>query len=108
MLDFLLADSVGPANPEPNGFLASLSDLAESTITSIASSAAGALVGRAEGAINNAPRSSNTAPVPDVTAAAASPGVSTFVDSKPFGVSLPVLLIGGAALLFLFAPRLRR
>lgn len=98
----------GTSAPSSNGgFFADLSKIAEGVLVNVAQNAAGALQGRVEGAINNAPRSSNTQPVPDVTAQAAIPSVSTFVDAKPFGVSLPVLVIGAGALLFLLAPRLR-
>lgn len=106
MLDIIATGSKD--SQSSSSLFASLEDIASGVINSVAQSAAGALQGRLEGTINNAPRSSNTAPVPDVTAAAASPSVSTFVDAKPFGVSLPVLVIGSAALLFLLAPKLRR
>lgn len=79
----------------------SLSDIAEGFVVNLFGSAAGALQGKVEGAINNAPRSSNTAPTPDVSAIAARPDVSTFVSGTAFGVSMPLLLLGGAALLFL-------
>lgn len=78
-------------------FETSLSNLADGLIKSLS----GAVQGRVEGIINNAPRSSNTAPVPDVTAMAARPDVSTFVSGTAFGVSMPLLLVGGVALLFL-------
>lgn len=107
MLD-IIATGGSKESQSSGGWLASLEELAQGVITSVAQSAAGALQGRAEGVINNAPRSSNTAPVPDVTAQAATPSVSTFIDAKPFGVSLPVLVIGTGALLFLLVPKLRR
>lgn len=82
-------------------FEASLSSIAEGFVNKTLQSLAGAAQGRIEGAINNAPRSSNTAPVPDVSAMAARPDVSTFISSTAFGVSTPLLLLGAGALLFL-------
>lgn len=107
MLD-IIASGGSKDSGSSSSWFSSLEEIANGVINSVAKDAAGALQGRIEGALNNAPRSSNTAPVPDVTAQAASPAVSTFIDAKPFGVSLPVLVIGAGALLFLFAPKLRR
>lgn len=88
-------------NSGGDGFQESLSNMAEGLVLNLFGSAAGALQGRAESVINNAPRSSNTAPTPDVAAMAARPDVSTFISGTAFGVSMPILLIGGAALLLL-------
>lgn len=82
-------------------FQSSLSKIAEGFVINLAGNAAGALTGRADALINNSPRSSNTAPAPDVSSMAARPDVSTFVSGKAFGVSMPLLLLGGAALLLL-------
>jgi hypothetical protein len=90
--------STGSSN---GNFASALSDIASGFVVNLAQAGAGALSGRVEGAINNAPRSSNTAPTPDVTAIAARPDVSTFTSATAFGVSLPLLLVGGGALLFL-------
>ena len=97
----------GSRDAASSDILQTLGQLAQGVVQSVAQNAAGALVGRVEGAINNAPRTQNTAPVPDITASAANPAAS-FVNAKPFGVSLPVLLIGVGALAFLLSPRLAR
>lgn len=101
MLSF---DNFSMGEGEP-GISKSLSDIASGLVVNLAGQAAGALQGRASGIINNAPRSSNTAPVPDVTAIAARPSISTFTDSKAFGVSLPILVIGAAAVLYILSKR---
>jgi len=98
MLDDLFGDN---SSSSSDSLATSLSDIANGLLTGIAKSAAGAAQGAVEGSINNAPRSSNTAPTPDVAAAAARPGVSTFVNAKAFGVSIPILLVGAVAVIYL-------
>ena len=86
---------------QSDGTQISLSQIANGLIQSVASSAAR----KADDLINNNTRSSNTQPVPDVTAAAAMPQVSSFTNAKAFGVSLPILAIGAAVLAFVLIKR---
>lgn len=78
----------------------SLSGIASGFLQNIANSAASAVGNKI-----NPPRSQNTQPTPDLTAAAARPAVSTFLDSSAFGVSTPILLVGVAALAFVLLRR---
>ncbi len=84
-----------------DGFLASLSDLASAQISKIASAA-----GDAVSDSINPTRSSNTAPTPDLTSQAATPGAS-FVSSSMKGVSIPLILAGVGLLAFLLLKRRR-
>lgn len=90
-----------PQNSGEGGLLASLSDIANGVILNVANKAAS----RLEDSVGNAPRSSNTQPVPDITAAAATPAASSFLDAKAFGVSIPLLLLGAGALLIVLLKR---
>lgn len=77
-----------------NGGSLSLSDIAAGFLSNIAQSTSKGIAN----IIENKTRSSNTQPLPDLTAVAAKPQVSSFLDTKAFGVSLPILLVGAAAL----------
>lgn len=101
MYDSPLGSFVSSDQGDPSpGTQVSLSDIAGGLLQSIANSAAK----RAENVINPA-RSSNTQPIPDLSAAAAKPAVSSFMESQAFGVSIPILLIGGGALIWLLVKR---
>lgn len=75
----------------------SLSEIASGFLSKIAGAAGDAVSGK----ITNATRSQNTQPVPDLSAAAAKPQVSSFLDAQPFGVSMPILLVGIGALAYI-------
>ena len=89
------------SEPDQSGDFSSLSDIASGIINRVADAAGNRLVD----AVNNTTRSSNTLPQPDLAAAAASPKVSTFVSAKFLGVSIPILLIGGGALVYILLKR---
>jgi len=103
--DILAASEAGSDTGDGGTSLSSsLSDLASSLVQSVAKSAAGAAQGAIEGKLNNPTRSTATAPIPDLTASAAKP-MAAFVNSSVGGISLPILLLGGAALLYIVVRR---
>ena len=83
------------------GAQASLDSILNGFISSVSASVAKGV----SNVVENKTRSSNTAPVPDITAAAAMPQVSTFLNGQAFGVSMPILLIGVGALAFVLLRR---
>lgn len=95
-LDDIL-DTGSSADDTSSSLFSSLSDIANSTITSVAQSAS-------NGISQAATRATTTAPAPDITAAAAKVG-GTFINSTVAGISIPVILAGGAAAFFLLSKR---
>lgn len=95
--------AAAPASPQ-GSLSATLDQIASSTVTQIFQNAAGAAAGRIEGALNN-PRSTVTQPAPDLSAAAAKPQAAVFLNSKAFGVSTPLLILGAAALIYILVKR---
>lgn len=77
----------------------SLSDLWNTTISGV-----GEGVARGVSGLISPVRSQNAAPTPDITAQAATPG-GNFLNAKAYGVPAVILLIGGAALVYLIARR---
>lgn len=84
-----------------SNFQASLSQIASGFLQNIANTAAQGV----QNVVENKTRSSNTQPLPDLTAAAAKPQASTFLEASAFGVSAPILLVGVAALAFVLLRR---
>ena len=89
--------TAAPAPAEQSGIWSSLDKLAQSSIASVGGSLATA-------ASVNITRSTNTAPAPDLTAKAAIPNAIKSVASVA-GVSLPILVIGVAAIWLLMSSR---
>lgn len=88
-----------PASQPFEGLSTSLSDIANGILRGVGSAVEQKLV-------SNITRSSNTEPLPDLSSAAANPKASTFLNGESFGVSMPLLLLGGGALVYLLAKRL--
>lgn len=89
-------DATGMGNTQ-----VSLSDIANGFLSSIAKTAATGV----QNLVDNKTRSQNTQPVPDLSAAAASPAASTYLNASAFGVSLPILVLGIGALAFVLYRR---
>ena len=87
-----------PADTGGNsGSQLSLSDLASGVIQKIFNAAGDT----AANAISNISRSQNTQPTPDLSAVAAKPQTASYLDSAPFGVSMPILVLGLGALAYI-------
>lgn len=80
-----------------SGAQLSLSDIFNGFVASVAGSAASGV----SNLVDNKTRSQVAAPSPDLAAVAAKPQTASFLDSSVMGVSMPILLIGSAALVFL-------
>lgn len=93
-------DSSSPTEEGGSNFGATLSDLASGFINRVVDRAADNLADKVVQPV----RSSNTQPVPDLAATAAKAS-SSFTASTVAGISLPILLLGGVALVYILARR---
>lgn len=96
-----LVDSYSTGGETGGGAQLSLSSIAGSFLSSLAGSVAQGV----NNVIDNKTRTQNAAPSPDIAAAAAKPQVTSFLNGSVGGVSLPILLIGAGALIFLAVRR---
>lgn len=101
MADVLSGIDNAPDSPDSGSDSLSLSDIARGFVKQVADSAAQALANK----VTQPVRSANTAPAPDLTASAAKGSAASFLTSSVAGVSLPVLILGAAAVLYFYRRR---
>lgn len=88
-----------------SGFMQSLDQVASSAVTAVGGAITSQATTAIQGSPANLPRSSNTAPVPDPTAKAASGGLKTI---PGLGSIPPIILLAGGVAIIYFAVRRRR
>jgi len=93
-LSGLVKATAAPNAPAAAGTQVSLDSLATGLLSNIFNSASKGI----DNLIDNKTRSQNTQPVPDLSAAAAAPNATSYLNASAFGVSLPILALGLGAL----------